>query len=259
MNLFEILLVAVNLVAPAYSSPVAPKQIQMTIEGDERVALVDAPESAKEGAPIVFAFHGHGGTMRNAMRSFDVRRYWPEAVVIYPQGLKTMTKNDPEGGRPGWQNVAGIYGDRDLKFFDALLKEAKDRLKIDPKRVFVMGHSNGGGFSYLLMRARPSVITAFGPSSAGSNAGRLSGTTPKPVFHIAGTRDPIVPFEGQKKTMDALIEMNGCKDGEKWSDKCTFYPSDIAPVATYISDATHNFQRDAMPYMIRFFKAVSGG
>ncbi len=258
MNLFEGLIVAVNLVSAAIWPEPAPKEIHLNIEGVDRVALVDAPAAAKsQPAPVVFAFHGHGGNMRQSLRSFDVRRHWPEAVVIYPQGLNTITKNDPKGERPGWQNGAGLYGDRDLKFFDALLKEAKATLNIDSKRVFAMGHSNGGGFTYLLMRSRPEVFTAFGPSGAGSNAFRISGTTPKPVFHIAGTRDPIVSFEGQQKTMEALIELNGCqKPGEKWSEKCTFYPSAKAPVATYIADTGHNFQRDAMPFMVRFFKSI---
>lgn len=258
MNLFEGLIIAVNMVSAAMWPEPAPREVHLNVDGVDRVALVDAPANAKsEPAPVVFAFHGHGGNMRHSLRSFDVRRHWPEAIVIYPQGLKTATKNDPKGERPGWQNGAGMYGDRDLKFFDALLKEAKSKLNVDSKRVFAMGHSNGGGFTYLLMRSRPEVLTAFGPSGAGSNAFKLSGSIPKPVFHIAGTRDPIVSFEGQQKTMEALIELNGCKKpGEKWSEQCTYYPSAKAPVATYIADTGHNFQRDAMPFMVRFFKSL---
>lgn len=243
--------------AASQASPL--QELHLTVEGIDRVALIDIPPTAKGPSPLVFGFHGHGGNMRNAARTFDVRRYWPEAIIIYPQGLATATKNDPKGERPGWQNVARLNGDRDLKFFDALLSEAKVRLHADPKRVFAMGHSNGGGFTYLLMRERPSAICAYGPSSAGAG-GKLGGSTPRPVFHIAGTRDPLVPFENQQKTIDGLLDLNKCsKPGEKWSEQCTFYPSKTAPVATFISDVGHVFQRNAMPFMVRFFKSVTPG
>ena len=89
--------------------------------------------------PVVFAFHGHGGSMQNAARSFGFHTLWPEAVVVYPQGLNTPDRlTDPEGKKPGWQSAAGDQGDRDLKFFDAVLKNLRQDYKVDSRRIYAI-------------------------------------------------------------------------------------------------------------------------
>ena len=52
--------------------------------------------------------------------------------MVYPQGLNTPGKlTDPEGKKPGWQHGPGAEGDRDLKFFDAMLAEVRGDYKVD--------------------------------------------------------------------------------------------------------------------------------
>src|SRR5438477_4485760 len=100
---------------------------EWTVDGTSREALLYIPAAAKSTpSPVVFAFHGHGGTMRNAAVTFDYQHVWPEAIVVYIQGLNTPgLLTDPEGKRPGWQSAPGGQGDRDLKFFDAVLASLK--------------------------------------------------------------------------------------------------------------------------------------
>src|SRR5438552_18387273 len=53
------------------------------VDGVVREGLVYVPAQARTNAtPMVFAFHGHGGSMRNAARSFGYHALWPEAIVI---------------------------------------------------------------------------------------------------------------------------------------------------------------------------------
>jgi hypothetical protein len=56
----------------------------------------------------------------------------------------------------------GDYGDRDLKFFDAMLASLRKECRVDDKRIFVTGHSNGGGFTFLLWATRGEQIAAGG-------------------------------------------------------------------------------------------------
>src|SRR3954463_16655111 len=86
-----------------------PQKMEWTVEGARREALVYAPSKEGSGAPpLVFGFHGHGGTMQNAARSFRIHELWDEAVVVYPQGLPTPGRlTDPEGKKAGWQFAAG--------------------------------------------------------------------------------------------------------------------------------------------------------
>ena len=96
----------------------------------------------------------------------DFQSHWPEAVVVYPQGLPTRSARDPEGDRAGWQNRVGEFGDRDIKFVDAIAESLRNEGWVDDARVFATGHSNGGGFTYALWNARPGMLTAVAPVAA---------------------------------------------------------------------------------------------
>jgi polyhydroxybutyrate depolymerase len=231
---------------------------EWTVDGVRREALVHVPET-KEGIrmPVVFAFHGHGGNMRNSTRSFRMNEVWPEALVVCMQGLPTPGQlTDPEGKKNGWQSSAGSMGDRDLKFFDAVFATVKSEHEVDEDRVYAMGHSNGGGFTYLLWAERGDLFAAMGPSSS---AGRkaLASLKPKPVIHVAGEGDPLVKYSWQKAMIEALRVLNQCGDGVAWDQdaNCTLYPSSIgAPVVTAIHPGGHEYPKKAPEVIAKFFK-----
>ena len=231
---------------------------ELTVDGVVREALLYVPAKAKtEPTPLVFAFHGHGGSMMNASRMYHIHTLWPEAIVIYPQGLNTPGKlTDPEGKKAGWQSGVGDEGDRDLKFFDAMLASIEAKFKVDPKRIYTTGHSNGGGFTYLLWAERADKFAAFGPSAAAARRVK-DGLKPKPMIHIAGENDPLVKFEWQKLTMEIVRKNNQCGEGASWGGAtgCTEYPSKVgAPVVTFIHPGTHTYPSEAPALIVKFFK-----
>ncbi len=236
----------------------APQRMTWTVDGVEREALVYIPVAAKSAAtPVVFAFHGHGGTMQFAARKFGFHKLWPEAIAVYPQGLKTPGRLvDLEGKLPGWQGKAGDQGDRDLKFFDAMLASLKHDYQIDERRIYSMGHSNGGGFTYLLAAERGSVLAAIAPCAAAST---LVGVKPLPVFHLAGENDKLVKYEWQTRTIEGLRKLNVCDAGQPWHDEkwCTLYPSKSGNlVVTCIHPGGHELPESAPELIVKFFKEV---
>ena len=238
------------------ADPLVPRR--WTVDGIAREALVYAPPAAKTDAtPVVFAFHGHGGSMHNAARMFGIHTRWPEAIVVYPQGLNTPGRlTDPEGKKPGWQHAAGDQGDRDLKFFDTVLTSLRQDYKVDARRIYSTGHSNGGGFTYLLWAERGERFAAFAPSAAAAPR-LLAQLKPKPVLHAAGEKDALVKFEWQQQTMDALRKMNQCGDGHPWEggEGCTIYRSRIgAPVVTFIHPGGHQYPANTPDLIVKFFK-----
>ena len=234
----------------------APARRAWTVEGVTREALVYVPATAKTtAAPVIFAFHGHGGSMNNPMRSWQFHRLWPEAIVVYPQGLNTPGRlTDPEGKLPGWQHSLGVQDDRDLKFFDAMLASLRRDFRVDDRRIYATGHSNGGGFTYLLWAARGEQFAAFAPSAAVAEPS-LSRLKPKPVLHVAGRNDPLVKFEWQERTIAALRKLNGCGAGEPWEKSYTLYPSAAGtPVVAVIHPGTHAYLREAPALIVTFFR-----
>ena len=252
-----LLLVAALLSAESVRSADAPVRREWTVDGVKREALVRAPQAKGDArSPVVFVFHGHGGTMRQAARSQPVHELWPEAIVVFMQGLPTPgALTDPEGKRPGWQHGAGEQGDRDLKFFDAVLTGLRTEGRVDDKRIYSTGHSNGGGFTYLLWATRRDVFAAFGPSAAAASRSMTS-LRPAPVIHIVGENDELVKFAWQQRTIEALIRINQCDvKGQPAGKGRTLHSSKVeAPVMTYIHPGTHKYPAEATALIVEFFR-----
>ena len=184
---------------------------------------------------------------------------WPEAIVVYMQGLNTPgALTDTEGKRPDWQKTFGDQNDRDLKFFDAVLATLKKDYKVDGKRICTTGHSNGGAFTYLLWAARGNVFAAVAPCAAVADREFRRRLKPKPVLHMAGENDPLVRFEWQEQMIDELRKLNGCGEGQPWGETCALYPSKTGtPVVTYIHPGGHQLPQDIPPIIVKFFKEHS--
>ncbi len=230
-----------------------------TIDGDERTALVWIPDFAQtdEPLPLILGFHGHGGTAQNAARRFRQHELWPEAIVVYPQGLPTIGRlTDPEGKRAGWQQEAGLYDDRDLRFVDEIIFDLAEEVPVDPDRIYSTGHSNGAGFTYLLWAARPGLISAIAPSAGGARGLRELDPHPVPVLHLAGTNDPLVRIEGQRRLMQWLRRFNLCAPNPvEWAEGVALYPSPQGtPVLTYVHDGGHRYRDEAPELIARFFR-----
>ncbi|WP_232068447.1 alpha/beta hydrolase family esterase [Gemmata obscuriglobus] len=198
--------------------------------------------------------------MRHASVSIGVHPHWPEAICVYPQGLNTPVKlTDPEGKKSGWQITAGEQNDRDLKFFDAMLKSLRADYKVDETRVYVTGHSNGGRFTQLLWAERGDVFAAVAPSGT-TAVGLTKSFKPKPCLHIAGEKDELVKFAWQKQTMDAVRKLNGCEsEGAPWDKEKT--PAGVVyaskrgtPFVELVYPGGHTFPTDGAERIVTFFK-----
>jgi polyhydroxybutyrate depolymerase len=176
--------------------------------------------------------------------------------VVYLQGLNTPGRlTDPTGQRAGWQAAAGDQGNRDLKLFDAVLARLTAEFKVDVRRVFATGHSNGGGFTYLLWAERGDRLAAVAPSGAAALQ-LLDKLRPKPAMHLAGEQDPLVRFAWQRLTMDGVRKVNGCEAaGKKWAPGATLYSSATGtPCVEFIHPGGHQFPPEASALIARFFR-----
>src|SRR2546428_10394507 len=93
--------------------------VKITLDGVARQALVDpGKDAATTPSPLVFAFHGAGGTGMD-MTKLGLSKAWPEATLVYPDGPAR-----PNSGAgitdKGWQYLPCEYDDQDVRFVDAL-------------------------------------------------------------------------------------------------------------------------------------------
>jgi polyhydroxybutyrate depolymerase len=240
------------------ASATEPVTVRWTVEGARREALVCAPsrKSPSGKAPLVFVFHGHGGSMRTASQAFRLQDLWPEAAVAYMQGLPTRTDVDLRGVLPGWQRDPGELGDRDLKFFDAALQGLQHKFATDDRRVYATGFSNGASFVYLLWAERARVLAAVAPCAAViRDAVRLK--VPRPLLHIAGRQDSLVPVAQQEAAIAVARRINQTvEQGKPCGQGCTIYTSPRqTPVIALIHPGGHVVPAGGPEVIVKFFQA----
>lgn len=218
------------------------------VDGDTRVGLVYARSAPANGParPLVLAFHGRGDDIQN-YQYVNLHTAWPEAVVVYIQGLG--------GDVAGWQNERGQNGDRDLKLVDTVIPSLRKQFNIDEHRIYATGFSNGAAFTLLLWAERADVFAAYGVV-----AGRLRPSVqpkqPRPFIHVSGASDAQIPFVEQRKASAAAVAVNGvvgkttsCGEG------CTIYGAETpAPVVTVIHPGGHTYPRGTSERIVAFFR-----
>lgn len=236
-------------------------QQSFSIEGQTRTAIiyqntVAAPDA---GAPVVFVFHGHGGTAKNAARKFQIHERWPDAVVVYMQGIPGVSGiTDPAGVKNGWQKNPGELNDRDVKFFDAVLPAVETALKTDPTRVYLLGHSNGARFANVLWTLRGEKIAAL-CSAAAQGGTLLRDVPPRSIFMVAGEKDPLVSYDQQLLSVEyvrQMLQTDPSKAIEVGYGRLE--PGiDGLELGTYLHPGGHEFPEPALDLSVKFFQRHS--
>ena len=248
-RLANFMVIATTMAFPAHTA--SAEIMTWTVDGEMRHAIVYAPSATTAGgkASLIFSFHGHGDDMENFQYT-EIHRAWPEAIVVYFQGLPSR-----RDGLFGWQVEKGQDDDRDLRLVDVALASLRERFNVDDARIYATGFSNGANFTYLLWAARPEVFAAYAPVAARLRP-LVQPQQPTPLFHIAGMRDATIPFADQKNAVETARRVNGVTgNGESCGSGCTIYGSvSAAPVMTWIHSGGHAYPNGTSERIAKFFR-----
>jgi polyhydroxybutyrate depolymerase len=188
-------------------SPLTEESFQF--DGLMRTYLLHVPSSydGKASVPLVIVLHGFPGLAAAkapnseaeaagiaATTGFTEKSDKEGFIVVYPQGIAAQ-----------WHVGFGFFkGDvDDVGFINELISRLEQRYAIDPKRIYVVGFSNGAMMAYLVGAELSDKIAAIAPvaGTIGTVMDNTSEQIPEPsqplsviVFH--GTADTSVPYEG---------------------------------------------------------------
>jgi polyhydroxybutyrate depolymerase len=193
--------------------------------GGDRPAKVTLPDDYDPAAawPLVMLLHGYSASGFIQDYYLDLGGLVDERDFIYvlPEGTVDSDGKQFWNAVPGCCNWDGSAVD-DLGYLVGLVEEAMEKYHVDPTRVVLMGHSNGGYMSHRLACDRSDLFTAIA-SIAGTSYANMdvdcAAAHPVSVLQIHGTADATVdyvePFAGvgAEDTVAWWVDRAGCEPG----------------------------------------------
>jgi polyhydroxybutyrate depolymerase len=164
----------------------------ININGTIRTYYVFIPTNLpkEQKSALVLVFHGGGGNALQMERfsKFSQLAEKEKFIAVYPESIN---KN--------WNDGREFLQSDDLSFVKMMLDALLKNYKIDEKRIFSTGMSNGAFFSNYLAANHSQKLAAIAPVVGGIAepfAPQFSPKEPVSVFIIQGTDDPLVPYNG---------------------------------------------------------------
>ncbi|MCC6556775.1 MAG: hypothetical protein IT372_27780 [Polyangiaceae bacterium] len=169
--------------------------------GGDRPVEVFVPSSYQDGAaaPLVILLHGYGASGALQELYFGLKPLAEARGFLYahPDGTIDAT------GKRFW-NATDACCDFDPQHVDdstylqRVVDDIKARYTVDPRRVFFLGHSNGGFMSYRMACDHADTIAAIA-SLAGAmwaDTSQCDPAEPVAVLQIHGTADATISYDG---------------------------------------------------------------
>jgi predicted esterase len=144
-------------------------------------------------APLVIALHGAGGDENDFFDGYSESPLKPEAERL---GFLVVC---PKGRAPN----SGYRGAAERDVFD-VLGEVRREYQIDPRRIYVMGHSMGAFATWRLAAENPDLFAALGVISDGGDSGQVNKLRDLPQYVVHGALDQVVPVTRSRTMVEAL-------------------------------------------------------
>jgi polyhydroxybutyrate depolymerase len=251
-------------------TPLAPGDHTRTLEVDRRtrIYLVHVPpkHDSKKPTPVVLVFHG-GGSNAEQMVQFcglDETADKHGFVAVYPSGTgrlkNTLTWNG--GNCCGYSMQQNVD---DVAFTRALLEDLAQVIRVDAKRVYATGMSNGAIMTYRLASELSDRIAAAAPVGGPMGTAACNPKRPVPIIHFHGSDDQFAPFKGGKgsKSLSQTDFYSVEHSIRAWvkADGCTEDPTivklpDRAADGTTVTIRTHGNGRDGAEVVLVLIESM---
>lgn len=190
-----------SIVAACGGGGAATPDAPPTALGGDRPVKLQVPTTIEPGKryPLVLILHGYGanGFVQQAYLGLHDLPTTHDAFVLAPDGTVDSMGKSFWNADPACCNLDHANVD-DVAYLGGLLDTVIAERPIDPARVFVVGHSNGGFMAFRLACERADVITAIADlaGAAPSDPSTCHPAKIVPSLHIHGTADDTIPYAG---------------------------------------------------------------
>jgi polyhydroxybutyrate depolymerase len=187
--------------------------------------------ASQEQWPLVVLLHGFSGTADTEDQYLTMRFRVSNRgfILLTPDGTLTPkgtlgTDGKDLGGNPFWNATDfccdfAKTGVDDAGYLRKLIEIVKAKYNVDPARVYIFGHSNGGFMANRLACEMGDQIAGIASLAGGTYANAELCRDPKPVpyLQIHAPDDPTISYDagqplyaGGKATIAQWLAKNGC-------------------------------------------------
>lgn len=159
---------------------------------------VPASYSPSKKYPLVVLLHGAGGDETDFFEGYGGQ--WPKLAEQRGYILASVTGRGPLGG---YTKESG--GEQDVMDVMDLVKQ---RYSVDPGKVFLGGHSMGGGGTWRIGLLYQEKFAGFIPIAPAGNNPSLMSNLKKPAMLACGEKDALVPVAGCRAVAAKAKELN---------------------------------------------------
>ena len=176
------------------------------VSGTKREYILALPTDYDQSKPyrLIFGWHPWGGSAQQVASGgyYGLQTQAKgTAIFVSAEGL------DFGGNGLGWGNTNG----QDIALLNAMLDRFRSQLCIDENRIFSVGFSFGGMFSFASGCSSKGMMRAIAPMAGNTTvAGCENGTRPVAIMGFHGTDDQVVGIDGGRKGRDIFAQRNGC-------------------------------------------------
>lgn len=172
--------------------------------------------------PLVVMFHGYSVDGAEEELYMGLTAASDASTFLYAYGNGTVDKT----GERFWNatnaccDLYGVPVD-DVTYFDAIVADVSSRYNVDRKRIYEVGHSNGGFMGHRLACDRAGVLAAV-VSLAGAqwdDPNMCTPSEPVSIVELHGDADTVIDYDGGSTTegtypsAPATVNIWGAKDG----------------------------------------------
>ncbi len=156
---------------------------------------VPAKYTGTQPAPLVLDFHGimSSASGEKMVSTYPTQTDADGAILVFPNGLTGP------GGAAWDVGPCCVKDVDDVAFAKAIVSDVEKTACIDPKRVYAVGYSMGGGMSHYLACHAADVFAAVSPAAFDLLQENVADCQPARAISVVSfrsTSDPIVPYAG---------------------------------------------------------------
>ena len=211
--------------------------------------------------PLALGLHGLGGSALIMQEQSRLENSVIPMIVAYPDGL-----GSERGVAQSWNAgscclpATGVQS-LDVNFLAHIITNTRNFYKIDSKRVWVFGFSNGGMMGYRLACEIPNFVTGIGVGAGAFTVEGCSPTQAVSVLHISGDRDSKVPLVGggpysvvsAEKSIGLLAKANSCVSATEYRDDVDWQCANGASMKLLVdTNQGHDWNENWTNLMIAF-------